>query len=118
MTLARLFSIVDELMPDLKILEDFTNVIQLESQKQNQSEYFYITLEDGERLTIPCDVKAEIITKVAFKEYTSYFTNAYRILIAVGGVDRDVTYMVSPNYCFANFYYDDNGILMDFHFSR
>jgi hypothetical protein len=111
-----LFEVIDEILPDKKIVYDFLNAIsQLENQNSD-SQVICIEVDDEEKY-IPIDVDVKIITKAVFKEYTDIGFGTYRVMIAVGGIDRQEYGIIFPKHFFATLYYgsDCNFITSDFH---
>jgi hypothetical protein len=104
---------MDELLPDDGIISDFSKFMLSNARGHN----ICIQLDDCESKTVPVGVAISIITKAVFKEYTKFAFGTYKVVVAVGGIDREKYGLITAKYCFATLYYSEDCklITLDFH---
>jgi hypothetical protein len=101
---------IDETLPDRKLLDDLFQVLWWEGGGTVELE--------GREVHIPEGTKIDIVTKACIVErFDVGFGSCFRALVAIGGVARQEFGVLTANYCFATLHYDIEGkvITTDFH---
>jgi hypothetical protein len=108
-----LLRLIDKLLPDDRIISDFSKFILSNCRGKHIS----IELDEDETQIVPVDVDIAIVTKAVLKEYTSFTFGTYKVIVAVGGIQQEKYGRIIPKYCFATLYYNEscNLITLDFH---
>lgn len=102
MNTVALVELINNLLPDEKILEDVSCALNLELEKGGFSN---LALEE----VPPKDTKSEVLTKrFIMNNYETGFGNHYVSKVAIGGVERHRNGVVIPKYFFATLYYTED----------
>lgn len=97
-----LVELINNLLPDEKILEDVSCALNSELEKGGFSN---LALEE----VPPKDIKSEVLTKrFIMNNYETGFGNHYVSKVAIGGVERHRNGVVIPKYFFATLYYTED----------
>jgi len=109
----------DLILSDTKIIQDIAqqidHIAQFNKGVKGQIE---IEVEDDVRIIVPCKVPVDIVTKALYREYFEInFGTGYRVLAALGGINKIKAGIIYPVYAFIALYYDSdlNLTTVDFH---
>lgn len=112
MSTSRLYSLLDQTLPDEQIIKDLSDRIW------NDKELRGINIELNEEWKfVPENTPINIVTKALFKEYYDIPFGTYTVMVAIGGIKSQKHGILTAKYCFATLYYNDECQLfsMDFH---
>lgn len=97
-----LAELINNLLPDKKILEDISCALNSEIEKGGFSNL------EREKIP-PKDTASEVLTKrFIMNNYETGFGNHYVSKVAIGGVERHRNGVVIPKYFFAILYYTED----------
>ncbi|MEO7715169.1 MAG: hypothetical protein ABIY70_03110 [Capsulimonas sp.] len=105
---------LDRTLPDMQVLDDLFHRLRRLSETAGKS------VEVGDDLwrAVPAGASLDIVTKAFYKEYFEGVGFAtYKILVAIGGLQRSDVGAHTAKYCFATLHYDEEAQLIttDFH---
>lgn len=107
-----LVDILDKVLPDARITQDLADILNNLSAAGKGVELSEAII------LIPKQTYLEVVTKAFFKEnYRIAFDTGYRVQVAIGGVRKEESGILFPEYCFATLYYNEGRSLVtvDFH---
>ena len=110
-TLFNMKEALNEVLPDTKILEDTACYLREEISNGGFDE------EESDNIPPP-DTPMDVITKLCvLTNYDSALGNHYISQVAIGGIQRQNSGIVTPKYFFASLYYTEDLrlITVDFH---
>lgn len=110
MNTSSLAEAIDEILPDQPVLNDVSRIL-------GQCPRGEIELEE-EIISVPENIPITIVTKVFLKEYfEDVGFGAYRVQVAIGGIENKEFGILSARFCFATLYYNEEPslITIDFH---
>lgn len=111
MSTERLIGLLNNLLPDNRILKDVNQILNQEIERG------YFSESEPEKIP-PKDVTSEVVDKrFILLRYEAGFGNRYVSRVAVGGVLKHRSGVIIPRYFFATAYYTDDLhlITVDFH---
>lgn len=107
-----LMRLMDEIIPDDKILTDVSNLIWMDSREPYEIEL------DSKNIFVPYGTAIVVITKAFVREYFAIaFNTGFRVMLGVGDLPEPKFGILQPEYCFVTIYYHFDGrmITCDFH---
>jgi len=105
---------LDQALPDSKIVSDLRVALE-EGSKEGFSSIELMTVWTP----VPIDASLQIVKKEFSKDDTRASTNVnYRVTVAIGDFQSMSNGSHKAGYCFSDLYYDDEGVLVTYDFSR
>src|ERR1700742_1049265 len=99
-----LTQVLDQILPDQFVLKDLSHILQIGEAA--------IEL-DEESLHIPLEAPLVVVRKVFLKEYfDDVGFGAYRVQVAIGGIQEQQFGVLVAKYCFATLFYNEKPSLI------